>query len=219
MASTPRLSQLVTDETWSHDCQPHPGRRMTEEEFVAWADDTTRAEWVDGEVIMMAPISDDHDEYQFWLRVVLHAFVKRRGLGRVKGPEFMMRFGAERAWREPDILFVATPRLEIIKRNRVEGAPDLVIEIVSPESRKRDWEEKFAQYASAGVREYWVLDREKQRVEAYALGDDAAYHRLQPGHGKITSTVIAGFYLRVEWLLAQEPPDEAEVLRELLGEA
>lgn len=219
MQKTPAIVAPTADQPWVHDGKPHPGRRMTEEEFVEWADDTTHAEWVDGEVMMMSPVSDDHDQYQWWLRTVLHTFIKRRRLGRVKGPEFMMRLGPERAWRAPDVLFVSTSRLDLIKRNRVEGPPDLVVEIVSPEIRRRDWEEKFAQYAAAGVRECWVLDRDKSRVEAFALGEDGTYRRIELEDGEIASGVIPGFYLRIEWLLAKEPPDESDRLQELLGQA
>jgi Uma2 family endonuclease len=100
----------------------------------------------------------------------------------------------------------------------VEGPPDVVIEVVSPESRKRDWEEKFAEYAAVGVREYWVLDREQDRVEAFSLGDDRSYRRIEEEEGGIIrSSALPGFYLRAQWLLAKEPPDEDEVLREMLG--
>ncbi len=199
------------------DSKPHLGRRMSEQEFVAWLDDTTHAEWVDGEVVMMSPISSDHDEYQFWLRMLLHTYAKRRQMGRVKGPEFMVRLDQQRAWREPDILFVSTSRLHLIKRNQMEGPPDLVMEIVSPESRNRDWEEKFNEYARAGVREYWIVDRENDRVEAFAQGAQGEYRRIVPRDGRIDSTVLTGFYLGVDWLLAEQPPDEAEVLQEILA--
>jgi Uma2 family endonuclease len=218
MSQPGTVQPLSVDDEWILHVKPHPGRRLTEEEFLAWAGDDTLAEWVDGEVIMMSPVSDDHDDYQFWLRTVAYRFVKRRRLGRLKGPEFMIRFGGlPRAWRAPDVLFVAASRVHLIKRNCVEGPPDLVIEVVSPDSRKRDWEEKFAEYAAVGVREYWVLDRERSRVEAFGLGEGGSYRRIEPEDGEIRSAVLPGFYLRVEWLLAAEPPDEDEVLRELLG--
>lgn len=211
-------SQQVAERDWHGDGKPHPNRRLTEEEFVEWVGEKTRAEWVDGEVIMMSPVSDDHDDFKWWLRTVMHKFAKHGKLGRVKGPEFMMRLGPERAWRAPDVLFVGAHRLEAIKRNRVEGPPDLVAEVVSPESRGRDWEDKFAQYAAAGVREYWLLDREQGRTEAFSLGEDGGYRRIAPDAGAIRSVVLPGFYLRLEWLLAPEPPDEDEVDRELLGQ-
>ena len=97
-------SELVSDG------KPHPGRRMTEREFVEWVDDKTRAEWVDGEVIVMSPMSDDHDEFAFWLRTVVQSFVRYHDLGRVKGPDFMVRLPRRRRRRIPDLLFVAKAR-------------------------------------------------------------------------------------------------------------
>ena len=114
------------------DGKPHPGRRMTEREFVKWADEDTDAEWVDGEIVMMAPISGEHDEIGFFLRSLLYHFVSRGDLGITRGPEFAVRLGSLRRRRQPDVLFVSKARLTIVQKNHVEGAPDLIMEVVSP---------------------------------------------------------------------------------------
>jgi Uma2 family endonuclease len=215
MPPPPKPAAEIIKEPWSHDGKPHPGRRMTEEEFVEWVEEKTRAEWVDGAVVMMSPVSDDQDVFTFWIRAVMQAYVKRHDLGRVRGPLLMIRLGPERSRREPDVLFVSTERLGVMRRNHIEGAPDLIVEVVGPESRQRDWVDKFAEYALGGVREYWVLDRDENRVEAYSLTKAGKYRRVREKDGKIASTVLPGFYLRPEWLLGDEPPDEDQVLREL----
>jgi Uma2 family endonuclease len=205
---------IPTSESVS-DAKPHPGRRLTEREFVEWIDDKTRAEWVDGEVIVMSPMSDDHDEFAFWLRTVVQSFVRHHDLGRVKGPDFMVRLPRRRRRRIPDLLFVSKARAEIILPNHVEGAPDLIMELVSPESVSRDWRDKYLDYQAAGVREYWVIDRLSGRVEAYSLGRAAKYKPVEEVDGVLASTALKGFYLRLEWLLARTPPDAAAALKEM----
>src|SRR5437763_6718015 len=141
MASTV-LRESTKREGWVSDGKPHPGRRMTEREFVEWVDSNTRAEWVDGEVIMMSPVSSKHDNLQWWLRSLLQLFVDERDLGQVKGPDFMVRLPRQRRRRTPDVLFIAASRAKIIETNHVEGAPDLIMEVVSPDSVSRDWRDK-----------------------------------------------------------------------------
>lgn len=200
---------------WISDGKPHPGRRMTEREFVEWVDDVTRAEWVDGEVIVMPPVSMDHDQAVFWARTILQEFVEYFELGHVLGPEFMVRLPRQRRRRTPDVLFVSKAREAILRRNHVEGSPDLIIEVVSPESVVRDWREKYNDYARAGVREYWVIDRFNDRVECYALVRGGKYKGIAEVDGKLASKVLPGFYLRTEWLLRRVLPSRRSVLREL----
>jgi hypothetical protein len=84
------------------DGKPPPGRRMTEEEFVAWVDDKTRAEWVDGEVIVMAPVSIDHDKATFWTRSLTDDFVEFHQLGVVTS-DVPVRLPKRPARRAPDV--------------------------------------------------------------------------------------------------------------------
>lgn len=188
---------------------------MTEREFVDWVDEQTLAEWVDGEVIVMAPVSSENDALQGWLRSVLTFVTEHRDLGRVKGPEFMVRLGRQRRRRMPDLLFVSKSRESIILRNHVEGAPDLIIEVVSPESVVRDWRDKYLDYERAGVGEYWVIDRTNHRIELYRLAKNGKYRLVEEIEGKIVSEVVPGFFLRPKWVLGTRLPALASVLREL----
>src|SRR5215510_13117158 len=135
-----------------------PHLRMTEEEFVTWCDEDIKAEWVDGEVIMPSPANLKHVDLAGFLNLILRMFVTSRGLGVVYGPELQVRFASLRRRRVPDLLFVSTERMSILKATEVDGAPDLIVEIVSPDSPARDWREKYLEYEAAGVREYWVAD-------------------------------------------------------------
>ncbi len=197
------------------DGKAHLGRRLTEEEFVAGCDEDTRAEWIDGEVIVMAPASGDHVDLNWWLTSLLRFFVEHHNLGVARGPEFQVRLPAQRRRRVPDVLFVARDRLGILRENHVEGAPDLIIEIVSPDSVARDWRDKYFEYQAAGVREYWVVDPGSQRVEAYTLSDDAVYQRITETDGRIASAILPGLFLRPSWLWADRRPKVLDALGEL----
>jgi Uma2 family endonuclease len=190
-----------------------PSLRMTEEEFVAWATDEVRAEWVDGEVILMPPVSLIHTRQTLWLSKLLSEFVERRHLGEVLGPEFMIRFGSQRRRRVPDLLFVSTERSGQLRPNHLEGPPDLSMEIVSPDSQSRDRRDKYLEYEKAGVREYWIVDPLSQTVEAYTLGAAQTYTLIPETDGQIPSTVLPGFHLKPAWLWQEKLPDAIEILR------
>jgi Uma2 family endonuclease len=199
----------------SADRKPHPGRRMTEREFLEWADEDTFAEWVDGEVVMMAPANIDHDQFFGWLRTVVSLFVEQHELGRVFGSEVLVRLPRQRRLRQPDLLFVSQAREGMVGATRILGAPDLIMEVVSPDSVARDWREKYLDYEKAGVGEYWVIDRLGGRMEAYALSRARKFVRIRDEQGRVKSSVLKGFHLRTEWALGATLPKLGPVLREL----
>lgn len=196
------------------DVQRPPRRRMTEREFVAWCRPPTRAEWIDGKVIVMAPASYDHVRLNDWLDRVVGIFVQHFDLGVTLSREFSVRLVKQRRRRLPDLLFVAKGRRHLIRETFLDGAPDLIIEIVSPDSESRDWREKYEEYERAGVREYWIIDPMSKHAEVYVLVR-GKYRQLKEQDGKLVSRVLPGFYLRVEWLWQDPLPAELDVLREL----
>jgi Uma2 family endonuclease len=126
-----------------------------------------------------------------------------------------VRFASLRRRRVPDLLFVSTERMGILKATEVDGAPDLIIEIVSPDSPARDWREKYLEYEAVGVREYWVIDPMSKRVEGYALGADGRYSLIEEKDGVVHSTVMTGFFLKPVWLWQEPLPNPLDILREL----
>jgi Uma2 family endonuclease len=193
--------------------QHHPRRRMTEDEFVAWIGEKTRAEWVDGKVEMMSPVNSEHDWMAWWLRTVIQFYVEHHGLGLVRGSEFMIRLPRRR--RLADVLFVAAARAHIVGDTCVDGAPDLIIEVVSPESPARDYREKFKDYQSVGVKEYWIVDPIAARFEAHCLSRGRKYQRIEESEDGIHSVVLPGFRLASRWLFTQPRPSALKILREL----
>jgi Uma2 family endonuclease len=196
---------------------PPVGLRMSEEEFVAWYTFEGQAEWVDGEVVFMSPVSRPHDRTQWWVRNLLQFFVEDRKLGEVLGPEFTTRLtygGRKVSRREPDILFVATAHIERLKAKLLEGPPDLAVEIVSPESVTRDHREKYLEYESAGVGEYWIIDPASEIIEAYTRAGEH-FEPIPRAIDQIASRVLPGWYIRPSWLWHQPRTDVRAALAEL----
>lgn len=186
--------------------------RMTYEEFLAWADEDTLAEWVDGEVVMTSPASKQHQDILYFLASILRAYVQGHDLGAVVGPPFQMRL--PHSGREPDLLFVARERLSRLKDTYLEGPADLAVEVVSRESAGRDRGDKFYEYEHAGVPEFWLIDPEHRRAEFYQLGSDGLYQLATADEaGVYRSRAVPGFWLRVAWLW--ELPPDLDALREL----
>jgi Uma2 family endonuclease len=205
--SEPRLHDLVSG-------KPLPSLRMTEEEFVAWAEEDTRAEWVDGEVELMSPANVIHLRLTRWLIQVLGLFIEEHDLGELFATESMVRFASQRRRRLPDLHFVAKNRLHIVKQNHIEGAPDLIIEIVSPDSVSRDWQRKYIEYEKAGVREYWIIDPLSKKVEAYSLRG-RKFVEIEQKDERVASVVVPKFFLRPQWFWQAQLPAVMKVLREL----
>jgi hypothetical protein len=116
------------------DVKPLPAGPITYEEFLEWADEDTCAEWVGGEVELMSPASVPHQDLSLFLARVLAEYTETHQSGKVLAAPFQMRLGDVQRGREPDILFIADNHLDRLRRNYLEGAADLVVEIVSPES-------------------------------------------------------------------------------------
>ena len=114
----------------------------------------------------------------------------------------------------PDLTFVSNENLPNVKETLYEGAPDLVVEIVSPESQERDWDTKYNHYESSGVKEYWVIDRDSEKAEIFVLDDGGQYQHTPLRDGKLHSTVIPGLWVKPSWFWT-ERPGVVEILREL----
>jgi Uma2 family endonuclease len=190
--------------------------QMSYEEFLDWCDEDTLAEWVDGQVVMTSPASYRHQTVVDFLVQTLGIFVQQQQLGRIISAPFQMKLSAPRSGREPDVLFISQERLDRLKETYLDGPADLAVEVVSQESRLRDRGEKLAEYEMGGVREYWIIDPEQQRVDYYVLANDGRYERRRAdAQGVYHSEAVSGFWLKEEWLWQELPPNALAVLREL----
>ena len=194
--------------------------RMSYKEYLAWADEDVHAEWVNGEVIVQMPPKEPHQRVVTFLLQLLGLFSELFRLGRLLPAPFEMRATPDGPAREPDLLFIASAHLERLTEARLSGPADLVVEVVSDDSVARDRAEKFYEYQAAGVPEYWIIDPPpgRERVDFYVLGDKGRYRPVPVGSdGRYQSTVLQGFWLQVDWILAPEPPEVLPALAQIVG--
>ncbi|MBC7323974.1 MAG: Uma2 family endonuclease, partial [Moorella sp. (in: Bacteria)] len=189
----------------------------TFEEFLVRGDEDTWAEWVDGEVVLLTPAATKHQRIARFLGDFLGNFVLLRQLGEVFQAPFTIKLPPPlKRGREPDVIFISRERLHQLKPAYFDGAPDLVVEITSPESIARDRGEKYVEYEAAGIDEYWLIDPDRQQAEFYRLGTDGRYRlHIADAEGVYRSEVIPGLWLKVAWLWQDPPPAGVKALREI----
>lgn len=202
---------MVRPQTADPKRRTPPKKPFTYEEFLEWADEDARAEWVDCEVIVMSPASSRHQQLVGFLVTLMGIYVEENALGQVLSAPFQMKL---ENGREPDVLFLKKEHEGRLKEAYLDGPADLVVEIVSPESGPRDRGEKFYEYEAGGVQEYWLIDPIREQIEVYRL-EEGRYHLVQPEEeGIYRSEVVPGFWLRASWLWQESLPKVLGVLRE-----
>ncbi|MGE4083154.1 MAG: Uma2 family endonuclease [Vicinamibacterales bacterium] len=150
---------------------PASDLRFTYDDLVHFPDDGKRHELIDGEHVVTASPNTKHQSIVLALGSTLRAHVRACGLGRVFVAPFDVVFSAFDVV-EPDLLFVSTARQEgVLTAANVQGAPDLVVEVGSSSTRKRDETIKRRLYERFGVSEYWVIDPELDETKVYRLID------------------------------------------------
>lgn len=187
---------------------------MTEEEFLEFCDEDTFAEYVDGEVIMNSPVSYKHNQIMSFLDTVIRMFISKKDLGIIFTEGFQIRIAPNRR-RIPDLFFVSKENPVEITDTEINGAPDLVIEIVSPSSVARDWREKYLEYEAAGITEYWVIDPNSKHAEIYVLDENRKYQVQKVENGIVKSNVLDGFWLKPEWFWQEPLPNVLGIVKEL----
>jgi Uma2 family endonuclease len=187
------------------------GRKLTYEEFLEWDGENQHVEWVDGEVVPMAPIGDAHQDLGRWLLGLLVFFIDARQLGAIRYEPFQMKTGPDLPGRSPDILFVSKRNTSRLKKNYLEGPADLVVEIISPGSGATDRGAKYVEYEQGGVREYWLIDPKRRQAEFYHLGRDRIYHLIPFPDGVFRSVVLKDLWLEVAWLWQKPLPSTPDI--------
>ena len=161
--------------------------------------DDERYELIDGELIMSPSPREAHQYADVALGSILYTFVKRHNLGRVYHAPFDVVL-SDTDVVQPDLLFVSRDRLYIITEDNIQGAPNLVIEILSPSTSARDKGYKRDLYAKHGVKEYWQVDTDAKLITVLSLNAYGNYDVVAVyGAGQtLTSPILPGFALNLD---------------------
>jgi Uma2 family endonuclease len=186
-------------------------KKITYEAFLEHYGEDSHAEWVDGIVISMSPASTLHQDLLGFINSILRNFVEEHELGKVLTAPFQMKLEVRPSGREPDLLFIRKENLGNLKETYLDGPADLVIEIISPESRGRDRGDKFYEYEQSGVAEYWLLDSERKQEEFYQLKD--GFYQLVLPKNFIYHSSVEGLWLDVRWLRQRPFPKLMAILK------
>ena len=133
-----------------------------------------RAELIDGKLYAMAPPSRAHQDIVYQIgRLIGNHIAMKNGSCKVYPAPFAVNLNADdETYVEPDISVICDHN-KLTDRG-CKGAPDFIVEVVSPSSRTMDYRTKMTLYADASVREYWIVDPAKERTTIYRYEEDAA---------------------------------------------
>jgi Uma2 family endonuclease len=148
--------------------------RLTYQDWLRLPDDGGRYEIVDGEIFMTPAPSIRHQDISSRLHSRLGPFLESSGAGRLFAAPTGVRFSDD-VVVQPDLLVVLAEHRSRIAEQVIDGPPDLVVEILSPGTARRDLVAKRELYARFGVPEYWIVDSEGSNIEV-----------LTPEHGAYT---------------------------------
>ena len=150
---------------------------------------------------MAPPPAINHQVTSGGLFARMYMYAKDNNLGQVLEAPCGVRLPNQSVPVEPDIFFIKKDRLNIIKEQYIEGAPDLVIEILSPSNKSYDRETKFQVYQASGVPEYWLVDYQAKTVEVFSLVDEEYVLSSKCGLGEtVHSSELVGFEVGVDGL-------------------
>lgn len=182
---------------------PAPGQ-WTYQDYLDLPDDGYQYEIIWGELYMAPAPNIGHQKTSGELEFALRNFVKKHNLGFVLDALCDVILAPGGTPVEPDILFISKERAQIITDKNVQGAPDLIIEILSPSNPEHDRERKYKLYRESGVAEYWIVDIEACAIEVYVLRQGAYQLRGRFASGQAaTSQILAGFSVEVDEVIVR----------------
>jgi Uma2 family endonuclease len=144
---------------------------LTYEDYVLLPNDRNRYEILEGELTGTPAPSTKHQTASVNLLVILFQYIKERDLGKLFHAPIDLILESTSVL-QPDLLFVSQARRHIITERAIEGAPDLVVEILSPTTSRTDRVTKAQIYARHRVPVYWIVDLEREAIEIYLLEGD-----------------------------------------------
>ncbi|WP_027363914.1 Uma2 family endonuclease [Desulfotruncus alcoholivorax] len=177
--------------------QETPNKLYTYEDYLKINDDN-QYELIGGELILVPAPKTIHQRVKGRLVWFITNFVRNNNLGEVyDAPTDVVLSATEKP--QPDILFISANRLNIITEDNIKGAPDLVVEILSPSTASRDKVEKSRLYYKYGVKEYWIVDPDAGIVQVFAPGEKKwILHEAYRGDEILESPLLSGLQINLK---------------------
>ena len=169
-------------------------RPYTFDDLRSLPEDGHRYELIFGEIVMSPSPNTKHQHALGELFTRMRQFVHERQLGRVYFAPVDVKL-TENNVVQPDLLFVKRQRLSIVRNEFINGAPDLVVEALSPSNRMQDLVKKAVLYGMHAVPEYWIVDPQTNTIAVH-IWRDSQYVPEVSEDGIARSTVLAGFEVR-----------------------
>ena len=171
-------SDLETTPARSYDVPTMPLPSITWQDVQQMPDDGNRYEAIEGDLYMTPAPTPRHQTLLLRLYDALAALLRERHGGVLLVAPVGVEFPSTGEGVQPDLLFVSDERRRIIRDTSVRGAPDLVVEILSPSTASHDRGPKRRLYERQGVREYWIVDPDENAVDVWRFGDRAMRERF-----------------------------------------
>jgi Uma2 family endonuclease len=185
---------------------PPPQGEWTYQDYLRLPSDGMQYEIIKGVLYMVPAPTTEHQRASRNLEFQMWEFARRHGLGEVFDAPTDVYLPGQETPVQPDILYVAAGQAGIIQKRGVEGAPDLVVEIISPRTWWQDRKVKLPLYEETGVPECWIVDPDQGTIEVYGLQRGAYALLGHWGRGEVAvSQALAGFQVAVDDVLGPTP--------------
>ena len=156
-----------------------------------------RYQLIQGDLYMAPAPNRFHQEISRNLQFELHSYLKRNPIGKLFDAPFDVYLDEINVF-QPDIIIVLNERLAILTEEGAEGAPELVVEILSPKTRRLDLVNKKQEYARAGVKELWIIDPDPRTIVVHKFGSDGVEAVRQIDEpGTLSTELLPGFNVAV----------------------
>lgn len=182
--------------------QPKPRLKFTVNDYMSLHSEK-RYQLLDGDMILAPSPTTRHQTVAQRLSLALQEFVAAGSLGRLWFAPLDVVL-SDHDVAQPDILFVSNERSSIVTAANIQGAPDLVVEILSSGTVDMDWGYKLALYGRHNVREYWLVDLDAETVEILTLGDQGLSPAATFRRGEaLASPLLAGMSLALDQVFSE----------------
>lgn len=169
-------------------------------------------EYIQGQIVSLLPMRDTHYFMMSFLANLLNTYLAIKPIGTTRKAAFLMRMEKD-LWREPNIQVILGDNQQNLKSTYMDGAADICIEVVSPESDARDHGDKFTEYEKYGVKEYWIIDPIRKQATFHRLSEKNLYQPQQIIEDYYQTPLLPELRLHVPTLWQSPLPDIIQTVK------